>query len=32
MDLLPTSLQGLSQLKTTINVLDNTYKDGKTVE
>lgn len=32
MDLLPTSLQGISQLKATINIIDDTYKDGKTDE
>lgn len=32
MQLLPTSLQGITQLKSTINILDDTYKDGKAAE
>ena len=30
MDLLPTNLQGLKELKSTINILDNTYKNDTT--
>jgi len=29
MELLPTNLQGLKELKTTINILDNTYKNDE---